>query len=236
MTTAIILAGGLGTRLRGEVPDLPKPMAPINERPFLEYQLDYWIEQGINRFILSVGYRYESIVDYFGENYNGASIDYVIETSPLGTGGGLLLALEEIDKDTPFLLLNGDTYFTVDINKLIDFANKNNADCCFSLFKTNEEDRYMGMEVSTSGRITALKSNTEHVFQLANGGVYWLHPQVLLDGRFSRGDKVSLEDNIFPYLLKAEKRLFGLEFLGTFIDIGVPADYHHAPSKIKTSR
>ena len=119
MTSAIILAGGLGTRLRGVVPDLPKPMAPIGGRPFLEYQLDYWINQGVSQFVLSVGYLHGAIVDHFGDRYKGAKLDYVIEKTPLGTGGGFLLAAEKLGKNDPFLLLNGDTYFAVDLKKLM---------------------------------------------------------------------------------------------------------------------
>ena len=96
MATAVILAGGLGTRLRSIIPNLPKPMAPIGDRPFLEYQLDYWIAQGVNRFVLSVGYRHQVIIDYFGNSYKGVEVDYVIEQKPLGTGGALLLAAEKV--------------------------------------------------------------------------------------------------------------------------------------------
>lgn len=85
--TAVILAGGLGTRLRSVVTDVPKPMAPIEGRPFLEYLLDYWIDQGIERFILSVGYRGDVIVDHFGNGYRRVPIAYAFESQPLGTGG-----------------------------------------------------------------------------------------------------------------------------------------------------
>jgi D-glycero-alpha-D-manno-heptose 1-phosphate guanylyltransferase len=89
MITAIVLAGGLGTRLRSVVPDLPKPMAPIKGRPFLEYQLDYWIAQGVDRFVLSLGYRHEVIVEHFGNSYQGVKLDYVVEPTPLGTEAAL---------------------------------------------------------------------------------------------------------------------------------------------------
>jgi D-glycero-alpha-D-manno-heptose 1-phosphate guanylyltransferase len=126
VTSAIILAGGLGTRLRSAVPDLPKPMAPIAGRPFLAYQLDYWIRQGVDRFVLSVGYRHESIMAYFGAAYRGIAVDYSVEQTPLGTGGGLLLALERLDGgQRPFLLLNGDTYFEVDLATLSAFHDCN---------------------------------------------------------------------------------------------------------------
>lgn len=228
--SAVILAGGIGSRLRSVVPDLPKPMAPVKDRPFLEYQLDYWITQGISSFVLSVGYRYEAIVDYFGNRYKDAELDYVIERIPLGTGGGLLLAVEKIGGDDPFLLLNGDTYFAVDLKTLSKFALENDADWCFSLFRANEEGRYMGMEVSAQGKIISLKSGTGHPGRLANGGVYWVHPRALSGGKFSPGDKVSLEDDILPAAMGSGQRLFGIEFPGTFIDIGVPDDYRRAPA------
>ena len=81
ITTAIILAGGLGKRLRKIIPNLPKPMAPIHNRPFLEHQMDYWIDQGITKFVLSVGYQKQVIIEHFRESYKGASVDYVVEES-----------------------------------------------------------------------------------------------------------------------------------------------------------
>jgi D-glycero-alpha-D-manno-heptose 1-phosphate guanylyltransferase len=230
VTSAIILAGGLGTRLRSAVPDLPKPMAPIGGRPFLEYQLDYWIAQGVSRFVLSIGFRHEVIVDYFGNSYKDAELDYAIEQMPLGTGGGLLLAAEKMDRNAPFLLLNGDTYFAVDLKTLTDFSQAKDADWCFSLFRANEKGRYMGLDVSPQGKITALKSGIGHPRRLANGGVYWVHPRALLGGRFASGDTVSLEDGIFRAAMVSGQRLFGIEFPGTFIDIGVPDDYQRAPT------
>ena len=228
MTTAIILAGGLGTRLRTTVPDLPKPMAPIAGRPFLEYLLDYWIKQGIDRFVLSVGYRHEIIIEYFGNNYKGATLDYVIESKPLGTGGGFLLAAEKIGQEEPFLLFNGDTYFAVNLDEFEEFATVNNADWCFSLFGAKEDGRYMGMGVSSQGQITSLQTGATFPGRLANGGVYLIQPKVLSGIPFIVGDKVSLEDDIFPALIKRGKHLFGCACSGAFIDIGVPNDYHRA--------
>lgn len=229
MPSAVILAGGLGTRLRSVVADLPKPMAPVGGRPFLEYQLDYWISQGISRFVLSVGYRHEAITRHFGPRYKGIQLDYAIEEQPLGTGGGLLLAVEKLDQGQPFLLLNGDTYFESDWTVLDAFAVEHDADWCFSLFRTSEKGRYMGIEMSDQGRIISLKSGLEQGPRLANGGVYWVHPRALTGvGRLD--EKLSLEDDLFPRALAAGHRLLGIEFCGTFIDIGVPDDYHRAPS------
>lgn len=230
MTSAIILAGGLGTRLRSAVPDLPKPMAPISGRPFLEHQLNYWINQGISHFVLSVGYRHEIIINHFGNNYKSAKLEYVIEETPLGTGGGLLLAAEKVSKNEPFLLLNGDTYFAVDLKTLSEFSLANDADWCFSLFHTQEKGRYMGMDVSPQGEIISLKSDAAPSGQLANGGVYWVNPRALLTDRFSPGDKLSLEDDFFVAAMDSGQRLLGIEVSAIFIDIGVPDDYQRAPA------
>lgn len=229
MPSAVILAGGLGTRLRSVVSDVPKPMAPVGGRPFLEYQLEYWINQGISRFVLSVGYRHEAITEHFGSRYKGVELEYAVEEQPLGTGGGLLLAAEKLKQDTPFLLLNGDTYFEADWNVLDACAVEHDADWCFSLFKTSEKGRYMGIEMSDQGLITSLKSRVEQGPRLANGGVYWVHPRAL-SGDWRSGERLSLEDDLFPQALAAGRRILGIEFRGTFIDIGVPDDYHRAPS------
>lgn len=231
MTTAIILAGGLGTRLRSAVPNLPKPMAPVAGRPFLEHQFDYWIKQGVNRFVVSVGYRHEIIIGHFGNRYKDAQLEYVIEETPLGTGGGLLLAKEKMDKDASFLVLNGDTYFAVDLPTLRAFSVAHDADWCFALFRAHEEGRYMGMTVSAQGQITALSCKDS---RLANGGTYWVNPRALQLGAFHSGGKVSLEDDILPLAMAGGQRLFGMEFSGNFIDIGVPADYYRAPALLST--
>jgi D-glycero-alpha-D-manno-heptose 1-phosphate guanylyltransferase len=228
LITAVILAGGLGTRLRSVVPDLPKPMAPVSGRPFLEHQLDYWMKYGVSHFVLSVCYRYQAIIDHFGNNYKGADLEYVIEKTPLGTGGGLLLAAEKISKFEPFLLLNGDTYFAIDLKALIDFAHLHDTDWCFSLFHTDQEDRYLGIDISEQGIITSFKLSANRPKRLANGGVYLVNPRALNYKKYLPGDKVSLEDDIFPTSLAIGQRFMGLEFQGAFIDIGVPEDYYRA--------
>jgi D-glycero-alpha-D-manno-heptose 1-phosphate guanylyltransferase len=229
VTTAIILAGGLGTRLRETVPDLPKPMAPINGRPFLEHQLDYWIGQGVKRFVLSVGYRHEAIAGHFGAAYQGISLDYAIEPSPLGTGGGLLLAMQKLAGEAAFLVLNGDSYFEVELAALHGFHESRKADWTFALFRATEAGRYLGMDVAADGRITSLNSGAGKPGRLANGGVYLVNPGALRFGGWKPGDKISLEDEILPAVFGGGRRIYGLECSGTFIDIGVPADYARAP-------
>lgn len=230
MTTAIILAGGMGTRLRSAVPDLPKPMAPIDGRPFLEYQLKYWIEQGIDRFVISVGYKKEVIMDHFGTSFNGTLLEYSIEDHPLGTGGGLLLAAKDIKKS--FVVLNGDTFFPINFEELMNFHVNNGSDWTFSLFKANEADRYMGMDVTLDGQIARLQTGTRELGCLANGGVYIVEPSILTLNTYSPGQTFSLEDDLLPDLVAQGSKLFGLEFTDPFIDIGLPHDYFRAAEVI----
>jgi D-glycero-alpha-D-manno-heptose 1-phosphate guanylyltransferase len=230
MTSAIILAGGLGTRLREAVPGLPKPMAPIGGRPFLECQMDYWIGEGVDHFVLSVGYMRNIIIDHFGDSYCGISIDYAIEEEPLGTGGGLLLALKKARGDT-VLILNGDTFFEVSLTEILKFHRDKKSQWTFALFSSNEDGRYMGVNVSVDGRINSLKSESSSVGALASGGIY-VADKVFLK-KFSFPKKCSLEDDILNVLFQAGARIFGQQFDGGFIDIGVPRDYKRASSVIK---
>jgi len=225
MTSAIILAGGLGTRLRSVVTEVPKPMAPIQGRPFLEYQMDYWIDQGIDHFVLSVGYLKNKIIDHFGDKYKGIAVDYAVEETPLGTGGGLLLAMKRLNPNNPFLVLNGDTFFEVQLKQLESFFNENDADLCFSLFRTSEQGRYMGIELDETGRIVSLKAGDATPGRYANGGVYLINPRSLSGFSIAAGMKISLEEDIFDSLLREGRRLYGCEFKGSFVDIGIPNDY-----------
>lgn len=227
MTKAVVLAGGLGTRLRSAVPDLPKPMAPVNNRPFLAYLLDYWIDQGIDGFVLSVGYRHEAIMDWFGTTYRGVPLHYAIEHEPLGTGGAFALAATQCPKGQPVLLLNGDTFFAVDPGVLQTAALDCRADVCLSLFPTRDRERYMGVARDRDGLIVSLKSAVHDGPHLANGGVYWFTP-AMLDRVVGGQGACSLENDLFPAWLAAGLRIAGVEFEAPFIDIGVPDDYHRA--------
>ena len=231
ISTAIILAGGLGTRLKGVLKGLPKPMAPIRNRPFLEHQMDFWIDQGISRFILSVGYLNKSISSHFGDSYRSAQINYAHENTPLGTGGGLLMASKNLAE--PFLLLNGDTFFEVDLNDLCLFHNEHNAEWTMSLFSSKDLDRYMGVELEKTGEIIVLKSKQSQIDLLVNGGVYLINPSAISRLNLNPGIKSSLEDQLLPSFLSLGGKLFGIECYGKFIDIGIPEDYYRAQKILK---
>lgn len=235
MRTAIILAGGLGTRLRQLVSDVPKPMASVNGRPFVAHLMDYWIGQGITQFILSVGYLKESIIHYFGNEYRGIKIEYSVEKSPLGTGGGVLLAIKNIKSDDYFVLLNGDTFFEVDLQELILCADKNNADICYSLFKAAEPNRYGLINCDSLGRISELNSIKAKMGEQANGGVYILRKSALINQQLETDTKTSFEDEVLPAALNAGRKFYGIEFSGSFIDIGVPSDYQRAAEVLGTN-
>ena len=231
ISTAIVLAGGLGTRLKGVLKGLPKPMAPIRDRPFLEYQMDFWIDQGISRFILSVGYLNQTISSHFGDSYRSAQIKYVQENTPLGTGGGLLMATKNLVE--PFLLLNGDTFFEVDLNDLCLFHNKHNAEWTMSLFRSKDLDRYMGVDLEDNGEILSLQSGGNELTLLANGGVYLVNPSPLKRLNYKPYTKSSLENDILPKFISLGGGLYGFESSGKFIDIGVPEDYYRAQKILK---
>ena len=116
----IVLAGGLGTRLRHLVPDLPKPMAPVGGRPFLEYMIERLIEAGLNELVLSVGYRAVTIRDHFGASWRGASITYAEEQEPLGTGGAIANAARYAPPED-VLVLNGDAFLDLDFKVFLDW-------------------------------------------------------------------------------------------------------------------
>ncbi len=230
MITAIILAGGLGTRLRSVVPDLPKPMAPVNERPFLSYLMDYWIGQGVSRIILSVGYKSHAIQDCYGDSYRHAEISYSVEEQPLGTGGGLLLALRQLQGSDDFLVLNGDTFFAVEFDAFREYHKRTGTDMTMALLDVADNNRYGGVSMNQNDRIVSFDASRGDVAnRCVNGGVYLMR-QNLLDDYIGKGSpkKCSLEDDLFPALLASGKSIAGYLSSGTFIDIGVPEDYRRA--------
>ena len=229
---AIVLAGGLGTRLRPVVPDLPKPMAPVGSRPFLERLLDYWIGQGVQRIILSVGYRHEAIRQHFGKSHRRVPIRYAVEDRPRGTGGGLLLAAEALSSRATFLVLNGDTWFEVPLKTLAGFHASRRPDVTLALFRSPQGGRYAGLHVGRDGEVLSFGAGEKG--GLANGGVYLMERSLLESGPQFASAPLSLEEDILPLALRGKKRVYGLECGGRFLDIGVPEDYARAGAVLGT--
>lgn len=226
---AIILAGGLGTRLRSAVPSLPKPMAPIKGKPFLGYLFDYWLHQGIKHFILSVGYKYEVIHERFGTKYKDADVSYAIENEPLGTGGGLLLSIKQLRSKEPFLLLNGDTFFAVNLNNLFKYHKNCRADMTLSLVEIKNNKRYSGVLLDKQGLVYSIDSPTDSSkTSIANGGVYMIENDLFRKHLKRSPNKCSLEEELLPQLLIQKKRIAGFASNDSFVDIGIPHDYNLA--------
>jgi D-glycero-alpha-D-manno-heptose 1-phosphate guanylyltransferase len=189
---AIILAGGMGMRLRDVVPDLPKPLAPVNGRPFLEHQMSYWVAQGVDRFVVSVGYKASTIIDRIGARFGEASVNYAVEERPLGTGGALLYARQQLRRNAPFLVLNGDTFFDLLLPDLRSFHEKKRSDWTLGVFPTTDAKRYLAMHLGEDDRVISFVAPQGKSEVWANGGVYITSPEVLdsVSGRFR--DVVSL--------------------------------------------
>lgn len=228
---AIVLAGGLGTRLRAAVADVPKPMAPVGGRPFLEWLLDYWIAQGIERFVLSVGYRAQRIADHFGSVWHGARVACAVETEPLGTGGGLLHALENVHGED-LLVLNGDTFFAVGLQAFLSTHRDAAADCSLSLFRSTNTSRYLGVRLGEGCEVLSLDATPSGETALVNGGVYLFRRAALNDVPWPRGRRMSLETELLPGALRDGWRMIGRESEGPFVDIGLPEDYARAAAVI----
>ena len=224
-----MLAGGMGTRLGNLAGELPKPMAPVEGRPFLEYLLDYWIGQGIRRFVLSVGWRYEAVEKHFGRSYGGVRLDYSVEQELLGTGGGLLQAHKQVRKNDSFLVLNGDTFFEVPFREFMIFHEAREAEMTLALARMEKPDRYETVAMDGTNRILDFKTRSgAGGGAWINGGVYLMSARCLAGGHGAPGGKLSLENQILPGLLAAERKIYGFPAAGRFLDIGVPESYQAA--------
>ncbi len=222
---AVILAGGFGTRLQSVVSDVPKPMAPVNDEPFLNYIFDYLKFYGIEHVVLSTGYLAEKISGYYKDEYKGIKVSYTKEEIPLGTGGGIRLALEKC-RTTEVLVLNGDSFFDVDVNAHDENHVSSQADCTLALRKVTNAARYGTIKLEQSAiKEFKEKDNVEQP-GLINGGVYIINRELFLS-KTKAGEAFSIEKDFFERRIN-ELKLVGFEYNGYFIDIGIPEDYKKA--------
>ncbi|EAJ0373446.1 D-glycero-D-manno-heptose 1-phosphate guanosyltransferase [Campylobacter coli] len=220
---AIVLAGGLGTRLRSVVQNLPKPMAPINGKPFLAFILEYLKKQGITEIILSVSYKYELIQEYCKDEFHGMKIHYNIEKELLGTGGAIKDALKLVKNEV--YVVNGDTFFDIDLKKLV----LNGSKICIALKQMQNFDRYGTVNVDEQGIVTSFEEKVFKKQGLINGGIYLLKKDIF--DEFSLEKKFSFEEFLQENYksLKIQTQIFD----DYFIDIGMPEDYYLFYSKFK---
>jgi len=224
---AIILAGGLGTRLRSVVSELPKCMAPVAGKPFLHYVIVHLQKQGVDKFIFSIGYKSEAIIEYLNQL---STINYQlsIEDEPLGTGGAIKLACNKVTEKN-ILVLNGDTLFSVDVLKLSALHELNNADCTLSLKPMQNFDRYGVVELNENLSVASFKEKQFYNNGLINGGVYALNAEKFVTEKLP--EKFSFEKD---YLEKfyTKRKMYGFIQDEYFIDIGIPEDYERAQKEL----
>lgn len=218
----IILSGGFGTRLQSSVSDVVKPMAPMGHKPFLHVLMDHLYNQGISHFILALGYKSETAINYFDALVLPYKIDYSIEIEPLGTGGAIRQALENVENNE-VLVLNGDTFFDLPIQEFIADAKAAECDFYMALKTTSDASRYGNVHLNQDVITSFSSENVAN--QLQNAGVYWLKRNAFLS--VSQTGKFSLENDFFPLIIN-KKTLKGKAYSGYFIDIGIPEDYQKA--------
>ncbi|MBS6643438.1 MAG: nucleotidyltransferase family protein [Clostridiaceae bacterium] len=219
---AILLAGGLGTRLQSVVNDRPKPMALIQEKPFMEYVIHELGKHGITDIIFAVGYKGSMVEEYFkdGAGY-GINVSYAYEEELLGTAGAIKNAGKFVSEDR-FFVLNADTFYQIDYSRIMKLQQEAKLDMALVLRKVPDVSRY-GEALLKDGMLTAFnEKTTESRPGTINGGIYLMKQELLSD---IPDGKVSLENEMIPKWLKEGKRLGGIVNDGYFIDIGVPADY-----------
>jgi D-glycero-alpha-D-manno-heptose 1-phosphate guanylyltransferase len=225
----IILAGGLGTRLRDTVPDLPKCMAPVAGRPFLFYVINYLRSQGIEKFIFSLGYKHEIIEEWLADQF--ATLDYqcVIEEEPLGTGGAVLLACRKAS-GKQVLIANGDTLFKINADNLVSSHLEKNAECSLTLKPMKDFDRYGVVELDSNNAVKSFKEKQFYQTGLINGGVYVLNKEKFLSVNWPQ--KFSFEKDWLEAFY-TQRQFYGVVDDGYFIDIGVAEDYKRAQTELR---
>jgi len=230
---AVILAGGLGTRLKGSVTDKPKSMAPVLGRPFLEYQIEQLKKYGVKDIVLCVAYLADQIKHHFkdGVEFN-VNIQYATEKKLLGTGGALKNAEPYLDDGT-FLALNGDSYLEINLSDFFQYHKKKKSSGTIALARVSRTEKYGLVKTGKGDRITEFLEKEEKgkPYTTVNAGVYLFEPEVL--SFIPRRKNISLERCIFPLLLKKQVPLFGYLCSGYFIDIGTPQKYTQIQKDLK---
>jgi D-glycero-alpha-D-manno-heptose 1-phosphate guanylyltransferase len=225
---AIILAGGLGTRLKSTVPDLPKSLAPVAGKPFLDYLLSYCREQGVRRFIFALGYKTEMMESFIERTLAPGEYVFSIEEEPLGTGGAIYQACQQVN-GSQVIVLNADTFFGLDLSALSAFHLEQKADCTLALKQMKDFDRYGVVQQNERKQVTGFSEKKRMDNGLINGGVYALQTKHFLTKGFP--PVFSFEKD---YLEKEYQNgnIYAMVSGGYFIDIGIPEDYLRAQTEL----
>ncbi|HTN05768.1 nucleotidyltransferase family protein [Agriterribacter sp.] len=224
ITEAIILAGGLGTRLRSAIPNLPKCMAPVNGIPFIAYVITHFRKQGIQNFIFALGYKSEAFESCLQTMLPANNYRLSIENEPLGTGGAIRLACSKAgEKDV--LIANGDTLFRIKIQNISTLHYQQKAHCTLALKPMKAFSRYGRVELNKDLSVQSFKEKQYFAEGLINGGVYALNVPAFMHKQLP--EKFSFEKDYLERFYK-EGKIFGVTEDAYFIDIGIPEDYERA--------
>lgn len=227
----MILAGGLGTRLRPAYDDGPKVMAPVDGRPFLWYLLTLLAAAGFEQVILCVGYRHDEINQWLGDGSRfGLAVSYSHETEPLGTAGALRLAYSSYVSAPRFIAMNGDTLLQVDFTAMYKAHMRSGGLATMAVAAVSDTSRYGSVDIDEEGNVQQFREKSgEHVSGYINGGIYLFEDAVM--DLVPPGRAVSLEREVLPLLRPQGLLAFPCE--GYFIDIGVPEDLARAQTELK---
>ncbi|HET8925039.1 MAG TPA: nucleotidyltransferase family protein [Candidatus Acidoferrum sp.] len=221
-TKAVLLVGGMGTRLRSVVATMPKPLASVGDRPFLELLVRQLRHQGIRRLVLCTGYLAQEIENKFGDGRTqDLTIEYSRESHPMGTAGAVKLAQPLLCAVTDFLVMNGDSFMEIDFQQLVQFHRKSRGIASMAVVRMRNEMRYGTVQMSAEGRVNGFaEKSADGANGLVNAGIYVFNRRIF--EHIPEGP-VSLERDVFPKILN--QGLYASEQHGVFIDIGTPEDY-----------
>lgn len=232
MKEGIILAGGFGTRLQSVVSDVPKSMAEVAGKPFLEYLFDYAADQQFDHIILSLGYKADVVIDWLESQQRSFKISYVIESLPLGTGGAIKYAFGKVSGKEAFVI-NGDTFFDVDAHALLQFHKVKQADISVALKPMTDFDRYGSVTLNDQQRIVSFNEKQYCAEGLINGGIYIVNTELFK--KIDLPERFSFEKDIMESHLH-NLGIYGLQQDNYFIDIGIPSDFVKANKDFANSR
>jgi mannose-1-phosphate guanylyltransferase len=223
---AVILVGGQGTRLRPLTDRVRKDMLPLVDRPLLAYTFEHLAGHGVERSIISCGYLPDQIQAGFGDRHDGMALQYVVEETPLGTGGGIAYAGRQLEGT--FFALNGDSLREADLGEMVAFHRSTGAKATILLTPVADPSRYGLVRTAPDGRVQTFleKPRPEEIdTDLINAGLYVLEPEVL--HLVPEGRAVSIEREVFP-ALAAEGSVYGIALPGYWLDVGTPESYLQA--------
>lgn len=222
---AVLLVGGLGTRLRSILPSTPKPLASVGNRSFLELLVRQLSYQGVRNLVMCTGYLSDQIEDQFGDGKAwDVSIEYSRELSPLGTAGALKLARPYLEAVPDLLVMNGDSFVDVDLRRLIRFHREHGGVASMAVLQVDNAARYGTVQMGEGKRVAGFSEKASNESSgIVNAGVY-VFDNIILD--YIADGPASLERDVFPRII--DQGVYALEQRGMFIDIGTPEDYARA--------